>query len=342
MRHSAMSAARRIARLASEGAAWDVVFASSMLPLAELRGLSPEIARVPGVLYFHENQLTYPKRGPGIKDPYRDAHYAYTEFVSACAADALWFNSRFHHDDWFAALPVFLRRFPDYPELDQVAEIQGRASVQWPGVEQDKAGRMGLDVDRPRTITWAARWEHDKNPECLFEALRLLADAEPCSNWRVNVLGERFREEPACFERGARDLGDRLGEWGFLSRARYLETLEQSDVFVSTADHEFFGLSVVEAMLAGARPLLPRRLSYPELVDSNERYLYDGTAAGLARALRRLFDEARCSSGSQDERTAQEVIALAQRFRWSQRVGTLDDALERVARSSSTPRQRTG
>ncbi len=44
-------------------------------------------------------------------------------------------------------------------------------------------------------------------------------------------------------------------------------------IVVSTAWHEFFGISVIEAVRAGCRALLPRRLSYPELFP--KEFLYD-------------------------------------------------------------------
>ena len=61
--------------------------------------------------------------------------------------------------------------------------------------------------------------------------------------------------------------------------------LQSMDVVISTAEHEFFGIAVCEAVWAGAVPVLPRRLSYPELVTAES--LYDSTehaAALIARA----------------------------------------------------------
>ena len=50
-----------------------------------------------------------------------------------------------------------------------------------------------------------------------------------------------------------------------------------ADVVVSTAHHEFFGISVTEAIYAGAFPVLPNRLVYPERVPEHlhARCLYD-------------------------------------------------------------------
>jgi hypothetical protein len=73
-------------------------------------------------------------------------------------------------------------------------------------------------------------------------------------------------------------LGDRLVWSGFADEASYVELLNSSDIVVSTADHEFFGISVVEAVGAGCFPVLPDRLSYPELIPAgfHEAVLYAG------------------------------------------------------------------
>ena len=68
-------------------------------------------------------------------------------------------------------------------------------------------------------------------------------------------------------------LENHIQTWGYLDdRASYLACLHQSDVVVSTALHEFQGLSILEAMACGCVPLAPNRLVYPELLP--EQCLY--------------------------------------------------------------------
>ena len=85
--------------------------------------------------------------------------------------------------------------------------------------------------------------------------------------FRLAVAGENFRNQPAEFDIARTRLAAQIVHWGYIaSRRDYADLLRQADLVISTADHEFFGLSVLEAICAGAFPLLPARLSYPELI----------------------------------------------------------------------------
>ena len=99
----------------------------------------------------------------------------------------------------------------------------------------------------------------------MLRALYALADEG--LPFRVALAGENFRVQPAEFETARERLGERLVHYGYAeSEADYARLLWSADVVLSTAMHEFFGVSVVEAIYCGARPVLPRRLSYPELL----------------------------------------------------------------------------
>ena len=89
MRHSAVTCAEQGRARMAGGETWDAIVCSDMLPLAEFLGLAPaEVRQWPTVVYFHENQLTYPVR---TDDP-RDLHFGFSNMVTALAATAVWFN----------------------------------------------------------------------------------------------------------------------------------------------------------------------------------------------------------------------------------------------------------
>jgi len=79
----------------------------------------------------------------------------------------------------------------------------------------------------------------------------------------------------------------------------YCMLLHQADIVVSTAVHEFYGIAVIEAVRAGCRPLLPKRLSYPELFD--KKYLYG--EGKLVRSLEKIIGRVRREGGRGKEMT---------------------------------------
>jgi glycosyltransferase involved in cell wall biosynthesis len=102
----------------------------------------------------------------------------------------------------------------------------------------------------------------------------------------LTLLGESFRNWPAEFLEVRERLPDRMVHFGYAAdAATYARLLWEADVVVSTARHEFFGAAVVEACYCGCFPLLPRRLSYPELIPEahHDACLYDDFEGLLAR-----------------------------------------------------------
>lgn len=134
-------------------------------------------------------------------------------------------------------------------------------------------------------VLWNQRWEYDKAPEEIAAALLDLA-AEGLA-FRVALAGRNHGAAPAGFERLRRRLGSRVVQYGHVSSfADYARLLWQSDIVVSAARHEFFGQAVVEAVYCGCRPVLPRRLSYPELLPPEAHGLVLYEEGELVRALR--------------------------------------------------------
>lgn len=340
MRHASIYFSKQIRELVGSGQRWDVIVCTDMLNVAEFKGLSqPELAALPIIVYFHENQFAYPVRA-GFK---RDEHFPFTNFMSALAADKIWFNSRFNFDSMLAGLNRQAERWPDYQPHESIASLELKMEVQPPGIETppvDLEYFLQQRIDRaansePIHLVWAARWEHDKNAEDFLAALKALDQRK--IPFQISVLGQSFRYWPPVFDEIKNTFSDRIRRWSYQdSRERYWEALAEADVFVSTANHEFFGLSAAEAIAAGLRPLFPNRLAYPELLglatDSRdvEDYLYNGQATGLADEISKVHQRRANGSYDFDLKMANKLIRAVA---WDHRAKQLDDSLNVAANS---------
>lgn len=285
MHGGAVTLARRLPADAPRPCA---VLATDMLDVAAFLGLARDRLRdVPVALYMHENQLGYPEPQPEShwtdsrrrRAARRDVHYAFTNLTSALAADVVIWNSEHNRRSFLEALPPFLRAFPDYRELGAAPRIAAKSVVLPVGLDLAAldAARPPARRSGPPRIVWNHRWEHDKGPDAFFAALYALADASEA--FEVILLGESFASTPAVFAQARARLGDRLAHFGYVrDRAGYARWLWEADIVVSTARHEFFGVSVCEAAYCGCIPILPDGLAYPELVpeDLHAAFLYRG------------------------------------------------------------------
>jgi glycosyltransferase involved in cell wall biosynthesis len=123
----------------------------------------------------------------------------------------------------------------------------------------------------PIRIVWPHRWEHDKAPEKLLELAREYS--EPL-NLRWIILGEQFNQIPEALKQFKTEFAAKIDHMGYMeSKGEYWKWLRKADWVLSTAEHEFFGIAVVEALFAGCLPRLPEKLSYPELLPACARWL---------------------------------------------------------------------
>ena len=265
MQGGAVTLSAKAREAADDGYEPDVIFATSMVNLpAFLALMRDRFAEVPVVLFFHENQLTYPLQ----EGQERDLTYAYINYLSALAADRVVFNSAFHRDEFFEALPELLRRFPDYTHLRTAQRLRNKSEVLHLGLDLDALDRHR--PDRPKNggapvVLWNQRWEHDKNPEAFFRLMNRLDDAG--APFRLILAGEHFEVQPPAFDTAFGRYADRILHYGYAEDLpEYAKLLHRADVVVSTARHEFFGVAVMEAIRCGCHPLLPNRLTYPELI----------------------------------------------------------------------------
>ena len=310
----------------------DLILASSMIDLSIFRALTRDrLPDAPIAMYFHENQLSYPQSR-------RQNHgwrYGFINYVSALCADANYFNSQFHLDDFLTKLPLMLKHFADYNELQTIDEIRAKSSVLPLGIDlrrfdghQDKPA-----IDEPPIILWNHRWEHDKDPATFIQSMSALAEAG--YKFKLAITGERFGEMPPAFLQTQSRLGDRIMQLGYIdSFADYARLLWRSDFVVSTARQEFFGVSVCEAMYCGCLPILPDRLNYPHLLPEAFKPACLYQRDRLTAQLRYHLD----SDEKLDTTALQVEIA---RYDWRLLAPQYDDELEALAIRHRSRRDRS-
>ncbi len=264
-------------RIAADGIEADLIMATDYLNIADLRGLlPPSLMRVPLLLYMHENQLTYPLS----PEEEFDFHFGFTNIISGLAADRMIFNSDFHRSLFLDALPDYLGRMPEAVPRDVRSRLEAKSGVlpvglqRTPHAEDAFAPYLGGACDpgagpgwprngREPVILWSHRWEFDKQPDLFTRAILRLADAGRA--FRLLLLGEP-RQNVDVFAELKERLADRIDAYGFAeTREDYDNFLSTADIVVSCAAQEYFGISIAEAVHAGAYPVLPREQAYPDL-----------------------------------------------------------------------------
>ena len=298
MRAAPLEMSRHAVEMVKKNGYPDIIFCTDMLDLPLWRGLTRDtrLHETPAILYFHENQWTYPI-APSARP---DTHFGYTNLQSAIAADECWFNSDFHRRDFLAASEAFIRRMPDTRSDHDFDRLSKKSKVIYPGfsclsaTEQavKKTSILSSDREVPETprdggplkIGWVSRWEHDKRPDLFVELMDRLAESNLF--FELILLGPRPRSGSEALRKITQKHRGRIVYNGFAeNRFVYESWLNRMDLVISTAEHEFFGIAVCEAIWAGAVPVLPDRLSYPELAPSECLYRDMDEAESLVRRL---------------------------------------------------------
>ncbi|MFT7560073.1 MAG: glycosyltransferase involved in cell wall biosynthesis [Flavobacteriales bacterium] len=295
--------------------AYDFILATSMVDLSTLIGLCPELARVPTILYFHENQFTYPLSG----SQHKSIEPAMVNLYSALAATVVYFNSAFNRSSFLDGVEKALSRFPDFVPDGVVQILADKSQVLCvplmnsaftaidaeaitgqllrEDIKNEKLERVkshmeirgtdfrntellvpkslsteSLDTEKPYEILWNHRWEYDKGPDRLLAYIKALPSDLPLL---FHIVGQSFARIPPEFDQIKNLLVQRgwLGEWSYVSLdSDYCRLLSRADAVLSTAVHDFQGLSVLEAVAAGCVPIVPDRLAYIEYIDASYRY----------------------------------------------------------------------
>lgn len=253
---------------------YDLIFATSLTDMTSLRGFVPEIADIPLIMYFHENQFDYPES----RSTHAHLEVKIVSVYNAIVGDRVVFNTEYNRESFLKGAHKFLRKMPDHvPKglMDMVREKSEIISVPIDPISK------GEKPDTP-TILWNHRWEFDKGPDKFLLALRELKKLT--DDFRLIVAGQVFKEIPEAFKTIEKEFAEHIDHWGYASsREAYEKLVAESTHIISTTLHDYQGLSVMEAATAGCIPVLPDRVAYPYLFDKRHLYKTDNDPETEAR-----------------------------------------------------------
>jgi glycosyltransferase involved in cell wall biosynthesis len=251
---------------------YDLLIATSMTDLSSLRGFVPALNKLPTLVYFHENQFAYPASNKQFNSVEPQILNLYTALV----ADKVAFNSDYNRATFLQGVDRLLTKLPDHVPLGLVEKLSAQSIVLSVPLNDSFFQLNRPRPNGPLQLLWNHRWEYDKGPERLFAGIKRVLEKGVLVE--IHVVGQQFRQLPVAFMEMKTYLDAQYPEvikqWGFIeSKEEYQQLLASADVVLSTALHDYQGLSVLEAVAAGCIPVVPNRLCYKQWFESN--YLYD-------------------------------------------------------------------
>lgn len=257
---------------------YDIILATDMIDLPMFVALIKDHLKSTKIyLYFHENQMAYPWKADGEdKKKHRDLHYGFMNYNSALVADKILFNSKHNRESFYEEMRIILKAMPDqrHKTIDMLYNKSEILPIGIPLSHHDKTVDVPYVGDVP-LILWNHRWEFDKNPEDFFKALIQLR--EEGYDFKLALLGEVYKNAPKSLTHGLEYFKDDILVTGFLTKEVYTGWLQAADILPVTSIHDFFGISVMEAIYTNTYPILPNRLTYPDLydIDKHPEIFYD-------------------------------------------------------------------
>jgi hypothetical protein len=277
--------ARRIERRLTVGAQWfaeqisrrepprvDLVFTSEAINLADLLRLAPQYAAKPAVVYFHDNQLP-PPRTPR-QDP-----LDFINIASAVASSQLWFNSRYHQQEFINRATAIIDRHPQVRSLVTVGRLMASSACVPPPLDLSMLQRFASAQRVTRDSLSIAVDMRRADLSILDQALCQL---DYGTGWSLQCIGPH-KQLSVNLPRAAVSERD---EWA------QIRALMSAGVYLSVQGAAMFDDVALRALWAGCRCVLPDAGCYPEIFTAagDAISFHDGTAPSISSALRRLAE----------------------------------------------------
>ena len=163
----------------------------------------------------------------------------------------------------------------------------------------------------------------DKNPESFFRVLKMVQ--EEGSDFGLVILGENFSKSPTVFEKIKKELSNHIVQWGYANSFKeYAEWLWKSDIMPVTSNQEFFGASVMEAIYCDTWPILPNRLTYPELIPSEWHHSH------IYKDEEDLFNKIKWAMDNIEKIKKSKIARIAKKYDWNEMAKIYDQTIRTI------------
>ena len=145
------------------------------------------------------------------------------------------------------------------------------------------------------------------------------------AEFKLVVLGEEFSNEEPCFTRARDLLKKHILQFGHVkSFTEYANWLWRANILPVTSNQDFFGASIIEAVYCKNIPLLPNRLTYPELFnhENNHQYFYK-SSDDLLVMLENIINDLNILN-------YQNLDHIASQFDWGNIVNSYDTTFAKI------------
>lgn len=201
----------------------------------------------------------------------------------AAVCDGVFVGTEFHRQDFLQ------KRFPVGSAEHTLSLPEAAAKVHVTGNPFDTADvlsavrRILPPNQRLKVIIFPHRWDREKRPDVFMDMMDKLWERRQDFEVIITTSRPTFHSnDPALIDQLARSKFYHRVLAG-LTKEQYYGCLNQARVFVSTAEEENFGYCVVEAATLGCSPVVPNRLSHPEVLNQDPRFLYDTSDEALEK-----------------------------------------------------------
>jgi len=247
----------------------DVIICSSMMDVSVFKALIGgfDKRQVELIYYLHESQFSYPVSSHDSRS--EDFNYGFINYKSCLAADHVVFNSKYHQNEFFKHLSLLLHRLPDYKLLHNLEQLQLKSSVMPVGIEWSQISNC-ITEKRPSTLLWNHRWEHDKNPELFYKLVQYLSKAQ--LDFKLILLGKAGNQSDIK-EKILRDHSSKVIIEGHQdSYLDYLKAIGSATILPVCSDHDYYGISVLEAIASKVYPILPADKIYDSYLKDRKHF----------------------------------------------------------------------